>query len=307
MKINAAFSNLKELDFLIKNGADEVYCGLLTDSEKEGMTNHRPNLPAMNLRTLDELKESIQICHDNSKKIAFVINEVGYFDKFLKPILEKLQKIDKMGIDAFVVSDINLMNILKNTSPYNRIKAKKYLSSIAPVFNMETFNFYKNFGISRIVLPQHLYPIEFAQLKNKISIETEVFFFKTNYCRCIDGNCFYTYNYQIWKDKMHLDACDHVWGLTKFDLQHKKGSLKDNIAASILYEYPFGLNPYGAVYDFYKLGVNVIKLGNREQPFSIKKKCLKLTKFMLNKLADETMTRSKFISLCRLKSLSMFY
>jgi hypothetical protein len=261
----------------------------------------------MNLTSLEELKQAIKMTHDKSKKISFVVNEVGYSDIFLKPILNKILQIDSMGIDAFIVADINLMSILSHEFPYNKIKAKLFLSSVAPAFNPKAVEFYKQFNVKRIILPQHLYPAEYAQIKENIDIETEVFFFKTNYCRCIDGHCFYTYNNQIWKKKILLDVCDHISSIKKYTWDDKLCSRKENIKSYFNYYYPFGLNPYGAVYDYHKLGVDLLKLGNREVSSNEKKKCIRLTAYMVKLLEQQDMTRKKFVQKSRIKAASLFY
>jgi collagenase-like PrtC family protease len=288
MKINAAFSNLKEAEYLASH-ADEIYCGLLTSPDEEGMTNHRPNLPSMNLDGLDELKEAANIAHNNSIKLSLVVNEVGYSDLFLKKILDKIMKAKSLGADAFVVADIGLLKILQDKG------IEAILSSVAPAFNSYAVDFYKQFGIKRIMLSQHLYPAELAKMM-PLGIETEVFFFKINYCRCIDGHCFYTYNNQIWNKKIPMDACDHISKMVKY----KDGNSRTSILSFFRYNFPAGLDAFGAVYDFANMGVDFLKLGNREHSFSKKRRILRFAKYMVKQL-DKGIERREFVRKCRMR------
>ncbi|MGM5481837.1 MAG: peptidase U32 family protein [Nanobdellota archaeon] len=299
MQIVAAFSNLEELESIIKNGADEVYCGLLKTKQLPTI-NHRPNSSSMNLKDLEELGKAIKITHKYKKKINLVINEVGCIFSSLKRFIEVLKKIDSIGIDGFIISDLVLIEALKKVKI--NLKADLTLSSVTPCLNSSAANYFKNRGIKRFVVPQHLYPDEIKKIKKKVDIKTEVFFFGTNYCRNIDGFCFYTYNKQLWKGEIPLDACDNIKKIQHFSEKKKKSSL----VAKRIFSYPVHQDPFGAIYDYWKVGVNCIKLGNREEPTKQKIKNIKIAKHMKDKL-NTNPSKKNFVFSCKAKTIKLLY
>lgn len=300
MKIVAAFSDLEELKMLIDHNVDEVYCGLLKSTELPTM-NHRPNNKNMSLENLEELHKAVKIAHQNNKKISLVVNEVGCIYTSLKDFLKKLKKIESLGVDNFVVSDIVLIEALRRAKGNLKINANLTLSSVLPCFNTRTAQYVKKRGISRIVTPQHLYPGELKKIKQNTTIETEVFFYGTNYCRNIDGFCFYTYNKQLWKGEIPLDACDKIANAKMFT-KNKAHKWK----AKSVFHNPIHQDMFGAVYDYYHAGAEFLKLGNREATISSKRKSIRMAKHMTNKIKTNH-SRKEFVNSCRLKALQLLY
>lgn len=287
MRIVSAFSNLKELRYLMKNGCDEVYCGMLANG---GIgRNHRPNKKEFNISGIKELRKAIILAHRHGSKISIAINEVGYNKETLKSSLEFIDNASSLGADSFIVSDIGLMDIISRY-PKQKLNANLTLSSVVPCFNPESVNFFRKFGIKRIILSQHLFPAEAGFLKN-LGLETEVFFLKSNYCRNIDGFCFYEYNNHMWSQEMPMEPCNHVTSALK--------NSRLDPGALFRYHFPPGLDPYGAVYDYYQQGVDYLKLGSRESGFEEKKKYFLVAKAIL-KLLKKEKNRRKFILKSRL-------
>lgn len=300
MKIVAAFSNLNELEMLLEEGADEVYCGLLKSQQLPTM-NHRPNSKAMNLGSLEELENAIKTVHKKNAKISLVINEVGSFQSSLSGFVEKMKRIDSMGIDSFILSDIVLIEMLSKLRNDFELRARLTLSSVFPCLNTPTAQYVKRKGISRIVFPQHLYPEELRIIKGNVDIEAEVFFFGTNYCRNIDGFCFYTYNRHLWKGEIPLDACEKI----SCAEMHYAGK-KSKWAAKKIFNSPLHQDMFGAVYDYYKSGADVLKLGNREAPTKQKLKVIRLARYMAD-LLKENKSRTCFVGKAKMRSLALLY
>jgi hypothetical protein len=180
MKITAGITNLSELKHAIDYGAGEVYCGIL------GVMNHRPLTKEYNFQNLNELVDAIRIAHESNVKIYFLANEL-YRDEEVRNIVVLLKILQRLNIDGVIVRDLALISLLHKSG----FEKKLILSSLAGVFNSEALKVYRKLNISRLVLPQHLKVPEIVNMRKKVKMETEVFFGKEEYCKNIDGRCFF--------------------------------------------------------------------------------------------------------------------
>jgi len=117
--------------------------------------------------------------------VSFTINEF-YSQNQLSLVTEQIEKAVECDIDAFIVSDIGLIYKLKKE---NWNKTKVYLSTSANTFNIETAKFYREFGISRIILPRQLRIEEMKDfIKELADLEFEVLILNDK-CPFIGGFC----------------------------------------------------------------------------------------------------------------------
>ncbi len=193
MKIVAPINNLDEAKAVIKEGVDEVYCGLLSEEHKNNYTwasclNRRPFLSA-NFSNAKQLKSVVELIHSYGKLISLTVNMHYPPEQFSKAICQ-IDKALELGIDAVVVSDIGLLYKLKEEK-YRDLKI--HISALGAVFNSESIKFYKDFGATRIILPRELMLDEIAILALKnMSCELEAFVFSDK-CLFIDGFCAFSH------------------------------------------------------------------------------------------------------------------
>ena len=158
-------SNLSEINYLIKNGADELYCGVLTPQWKEKYSSLvAPNLesyPAHNLMDHKELQKAVKIAHLNGVKLFLTLNSSNYSKQQYSEIIKFAEKSDKWGVDGFIVANIGLCFYLNKFIDTTKL----HLSIKSGVFNSKTIKFlHKEIGISRIVLPKQISINEIEQI-----------------------------------------------------------------------------------------------------------------------------------------------
>jgi collagenase-like PrtC family protease len=180
MKIAAGITHLSELKAVLAGGADEVYGGIL------GIANHRPMTREYSFGSVGEFAQAIRLAHAHGRKIYFLANEL-YADPRLKGVLLYLKILRAYGIDGVLVRDLPLVLLLRRM----RFDRKIILSSLAVAFNSEALRFYRDLGVGRVVLPQHVRPQEIPALRRRCGIEMEAFFNKTEFCCNIDGLCLF--------------------------------------------------------------------------------------------------------------------
>jgi len=191
MKISAPFDTAEEVLLLIKAGADELYCGVYSDSWKEiGTYPNARYIPYGNLESFQQLREALMIAKKYNVPVYLCANEFLGQDasEFL---LKDISQAIAIGIDGFIVADFNLIPSIKRLKKTSKI----ILSSLNPCFNSSALRFYKNLGVNRIVLPYNQLTLE--ELKDilkeaqKISMETEVFSTSGIMCKNVNGFCLY--------------------------------------------------------------------------------------------------------------------
>ena len=210
MKILAPFSSKEEVSPMIDAGADELYCGIIPPRWHKRYSaleilSRRGGFES-NFSSFADLKEAIAISH--SKKVpVFVALNVPYVTEQYPFILKIVNKLCQIGVDAFIVADIGLLLLLKDS----KIKKEIHISTLGNVFNSKTVKFYKKLGVKRIVLPRHLTLAEMNELIKQsqcCNIEFEAFILNT-LCHNIDGLCHFFHNI-ILQPKDSVNSLDNI-------------------------------------------------------------------------------------------------
>lgn len=188
MKILAPVNSAKEVEAIIDAGADEIYCGVLTDDWLKKYTNmasiNRREWKSSNLGSLEELGRVIDIAHQKGKTVICTMNAFYSRDQF-GTVLRQVRQIELMGIDAFIIADLGLILTLREEG----LLCPLHISTGGTVFNSETVKFYHDLGIQRIIFPRHLRPDEIKTIiENSPEMEFEVFIMNRG-CKNIDGYC----------------------------------------------------------------------------------------------------------------------
>ncbi len=184
MKIISGIDRVEELTKLVKAGIDELYCGLFVPnipSHGNSSLNRREGL-LQNLTNYQEAGILIKKCHFFGIPIYFTLNSF-YSYKNYKAVLEQISNLVALGADGFIVSDISIINYIKN----KHSNLKIILSVGGTVFNSESAEFYYKLGVDRITLPRHLSIEEISSITSN-KIEFEIISLKDK-CSFIDGFC----------------------------------------------------------------------------------------------------------------------
>ena len=168
----APAGDLERLKIALKYGADAVYIG-------GPLLNLRAN--AINF-TFDEIKEGVKFAHSLNKKVYVTVNIVLHNEE-LEELEEYLKNLEECKVDAIIVSDpIVIKEALEKTN------LEVHLSTQASTINKEACEFWKNQGVSRIVLGRECTKEEIIEIIDNVDIEIETFIHGAM-CAGYSGRC----------------------------------------------------------------------------------------------------------------------
>ncbi len=293
MKITAPISRLEELEMLLANGADELYCGLhIPEWEKKHGSrwwlNRRDPVQA-NLATAKDLKEIVSQAHEQDVAIHMTVNSPYYPRNSLVDLTRYIAGIlSDIPFDSLIISDINLLSRLSAM----RLPVSLHLSSLGACYNSGSVAFYKSLGVKRIILSRHLRLSEIKHLvkRNRHQMEFEVFalndgcYFEEGLCQtshALGAFCMSGLNTTV--------SANGKTGLTPKKMAEKQEELQEylwfqnNCGSSYhkngLPNGPCSLCAFGLFRDW---GVHAVKVVGREASFHRKLGSMQLTRAVMD-------------------------
>ena len=171
-EILAPIQDFMSLTAAIDAGADAVFFGV---------RGYNMRVTAKNF-TVEDLPEIAKIAHGAKVKIYLALNVIVYEEE-LEGMLVVLQKAKDAGVDAVICWDLSVVRNAK------KIGLEVHLSTQASVSNSEAALYYKELGISRIVLARECNLEQIKDIKKKANIEIEAFVHGAM-CVSVSGRCF---------------------------------------------------------------------------------------------------------------------
>lgn len=168
----APAGDLERLKIALKYGADAVYIGG----------------PSLNLRanainfTLDEIKEGVEYAHSLNKKVYVTVNIVMHNEE-IDELDKYLIELEKCGVDAIIVSDPIVIKEAKD-----KTNLELHLSTQSSTLNIEACKFWKEQGVTRIVLGRECSKQEIKDIIDNVDIEIETFIHGAM-CAGYSGRC----------------------------------------------------------------------------------------------------------------------
>ncbi|HEL0016590.1 peptidase U32 family protein [Streptococcus equi] len=151
---------LEKLKVAIDYGADAVFVG----GQAYGLRSRAGNF------SMEELQEGIDYAHRHGTKVYVAANMVTHEGNELGAG-EWFRQLRDMGLDAVIVSDPALIVICSTEAPGLEI----HLSTQASSTNYETFEFWKELGLTRVVLAREVNMAELAEIRKRTEVEIEAF------------------------------------------------------------------------------------------------------------------------------------
>lgn len=168
----APAGDLERLKIALKYGADAVYIG-------GPLLNLRAN--AINF-TLDEIKEATTFARSLNKKVYVTVNIVLHNEE-LESVDEYLKNLEECNVDAIIVSDpVVIKEALTKTN------LEVHLSTQTSTLNIEATRFWKEQGVTRIVLGRECTKEEIKEIIDNVDIEIETFIHGAM-CAGYSGRC----------------------------------------------------------------------------------------------------------------------
>lgn len=168
----APAGDLERLKIALLYGADAVYVGGNLFSLRANAVNF----------SLEELKEAVKFAHDLSKKIYVTVN-IALHNTESEIIIDYLKELDKINVDAIIVSDPYIISLARiHTS------LEIHLSTQQSTLNYEAIEYFKNEGVSRVVLARESSSDDIKLIKKNVDIELE-YFIHGAMCASYSGRC----------------------------------------------------------------------------------------------------------------------
>jgi len=287
MKIFQGIRNPDEIEPLVKAGASEFYTGFT--GREFSLTNHYE--PCYGIESGQQLKSALERAHALDAKLFVAVNNTFYGDSEIQQCRDSFSRLMDMGVDGFILASLPLLLEARNL----KLNCEICLSTLQPVFNTEAYEFFLDLGIQRIVFPEHVSAGEVERILRDPRIKTEAFFHLSHDCTNIEAFCLFhhqDYKYLTLKPSNRFDHCR-----TK---PHMEAAPGDDVAQSIVdgYEYKdrFKINHFGNLYDFHRLGLDYLKMGNRPLHLEHKLLMLDVASKALAILERETLSRVEFLA-----------
>ena len=213
IELLAPSGNLERLKIALLYGADAVYIGGQDYSLRANAKNF----------SIEDIREAVAFAHNLNKRVYVTINIV-FHDNNLEGLKEYMTILDEIGVDAFIVSDVVVMQLMKELN----IKAELHVSTQASSLNYEAVNFYKDLGATRVVLAREAHKSDIERIKKETGLELECFVHGAM-CTSISGRCVLS-NYatnrdsnrggcaQVCRFVFDIDGTDQVFSMTPKDL-----------------------------------------------------------------------------------------
>lgn len=165
--------NMERLKIALLYGADAVYIGGRDYSLRANAKNF----------SISEINEACEYAHSLGKKVYVTVNIVFHNDD-TDGIVDYLLELEKCKVDAIIVSDPLIIDIVKD----NDINLDIHISTQYSSVNYETVKFFKDMGASRVVLGREASREEIKEIIDKTGLEIECFIHGAM-CASYSGRC----------------------------------------------------------------------------------------------------------------------
>lgn len=191
IELLAPAGDLEKLKMAIIYGADAVYLG----GEAFGLRKASKNFG------IEEIQEGVNFAHERGKKVYVTLNIVPHDDDMVG-LEEYVTDLERIGVDAVIVSDPGMYTVIRNTIPNMEI----HISTQASVTNYQTIMFWYNLGARRIVLARELSFEEIKNITSKLPEDLDIeAFVHGAMCMSYSGRCLIS-NYMTGRDANRGDC-----------------------------------------------------------------------------------------------------
>lgn len=152
--------NLEKLQFAVRYGAHAVYFG------GEGF-NLRVRAGAM---TPDDIAAGIAFCHEHGVRTIFLLNAFLH-ERDIEPVRRYLRELVHFPFDAVMIADPGMLTLVREAGATWDL----HLSTQACTLNHLSVRFWRDAGISRIVLARETTLAEIRQIRERTDAPLEIF------------------------------------------------------------------------------------------------------------------------------------
>ncbi len=173
IELLAPAGNMERLKIAFLYGADAVYLG---------GKNYSMRANAQNFSN-EEIKEACSYAHKLGKKIYVTVNIVFHNENFIG-LVDYLKKLVEYKVDAIIVSDMAIIDIVKE----EHLSLPIHISTQMSNANYESIFYLKDEGVERVVLARECSKKNIQEIIEKTGIEVECFLHGAM-CSSYSGRC----------------------------------------------------------------------------------------------------------------------
>ena len=262
IELLAPAGDLERLKMACLYGADAIYIGGRDFSLRANAKNF----------SIDEIKEACEFAHSLGKRVYVTVNIV-FHNENLEGLEEYLKKLDDCKIDAIIASDIVVLTTAKKLG----VKFEVHLSTQASTLNYGQGLFYKDLGVTRIVLAREASKSDIKRIKEETNLELECFIHGAM-CTSISGKCILS-NYITNRDS-NRGGCAQICRWV-FNMQETE------VPFSIT---PKDLNMVPFIKEMIDVGVNSFKVEGRMRSIYYIATIINVYRRIIDKIKDNTLT-----------------
>ena len=183
--------DMEKLQFALAYGADAVYLA----GKHFGLRAKSGNF------TMDKLAEAVKIAHKQNAKVYVAANIFAH-NRDLIAIGKYFCDLRDIEPDGLIISDLGVVALAKEFAPEIPI----HISTQANSVNWRTVEMWRRLGANRIVLGRELTLEEIREIRQRVSIDLEIFVHGAM-CMSYSGRCLLS-NYFTGRDA-NRGACTH--------------------------------------------------------------------------------------------------
>lgn len=173
MKLLSPAGDMESLKMAVFNGADEVYLGVKDFNAR--------NIQGFSLETL---KTALDFAHLYGVRVFLTVN-ILFRDDEMQSALDLVVDAYNMGVDAFIVQDIGLCDLIHSNYPQIELHASTQMG----LHNLEGVKAMEKLGFKRVVLARETPLSEIKRIKDNSNLEIE-YFCQGALCVSFSGNCY---------------------------------------------------------------------------------------------------------------------
>lgn len=173
IELLAPSGSLEKAKIALMYGADAVYVGGKSFSLRARASNF----------SLEDLKELSDFAKKLGKKVYVTMNIVPH-DSDFSGLEEYLKYLESIGINGIIVSSPYILETALRVAP----KLERHVSTQTSITNSRAIDFYKELGVSRVVLARENTLDEIKTICNNTDVEIEVFI-HGGMCASYSGRC----------------------------------------------------------------------------------------------------------------------
>ena len=159
VELLAPAGSMEAFDAALQNGADAIYCA----GSDYGARAYAKNF------TMEELAIAIKKAHVYGVKVYVTINTLIQDDE-LEDVIQYVDKLIQLHVDALIVADLGLLHTLRKIFPDLELHASTQMH----IHNPLGIQYLKQLNVTRVVLPRET-SIEDIKEYTKLGIEVEIF------------------------------------------------------------------------------------------------------------------------------------